>query len=134
VLDWTNPDTTTALHLIPIGQLCDDGLVITFNSTSCNFRKWNDKMFSGGTQAGKDLYYFNGNLPIVECVNIAHAVPNLKIGSAIFDLSATNPLLTWQKRVLHEVFPLTYPPSWKYVNTALLENRQRHLFRRSERG
>ena len=36
------------------------------------------KMIAGGTQAGKDLYCVNGNLLIVECINITHAVPNLE--------------------------------------------------------
>jgi len=36
------------------------------------------KMIAGGTQAGKDLYCVNGNLLIVECINITHAIPNLE--------------------------------------------------------
>jgi len=67
-----------ALHLISIGRLCDDGLVATFNSTSCNFKNKNGKMIAGGTRAGKDLYHFNGDPLIVECVNIACTTPNLE--------------------------------------------------------
>src|SRR5882724_13463153 len=35
-------------------------------------------MIAGGTRAGKDLYCFNGNPLIVECVNIACTTPNLE--------------------------------------------------------
>jgi len=69
---------TAALHLFSIGQLCDDGLIATFNSTGHNFRNKNGKVIARGTQTGKDLYHFNGNMLIVEHAYIAHAASTLE--------------------------------------------------------
>ena len=123
-----------SLHLISIGQLCNNGLFTTFNSADCNFRNKNSKVIAGGIRAGKDLYHFNGNPLIVEHVNIACAIPNLETWHCHLGHISYQSVFDMSKKGLTQGMPTNLSTFPAICEHCIFGKQTKHLFRKSERG